>query len=289
MSYDVYSGMLKMMDNFEKPLTYSANFTYEHGHPKLIELCDTYSIKQIAGNNGELSQAINLLNWLSDNTFHISNYAGDVRLNSLGLLKYSYKQGIERGLNCQCLATILTECCLSIGLKARTLYIMPFSPYDEDNHVVTMVFITHLDKWIMLDPSYNAYLIDENGKILSPWEARQLLSGQEKIKPCETYNYNGDYTGEISGEPPQYYIEYMAKDLFWFFCAEKNTFNSAGLDFNQMLFLTPSGFDAKKFQIANIEYRIRKYGKKEILTNWLAKVKQDEPVYISFNEFWAKP
>ena len=48
-------------------------------------------------------------------------------------------------------------------------------------------------------------------------------------------------------------------------------------------------FDAKKFQIANIKNRIRKYGNKKVLTDWLAKVKQDEPVYISFNEFWARP
>lgn len=286
MSYDIYSGMLKMMDNFDIKTAKAAKFVYEHEHPKLLELREKYNIQQIAGRVDELSQALNLLNWLSEGSFHTSDYAANIPLNSLDLLEYSFGRGKERAVNCQSLATILTECCLSIGLRARTLYIMPFNPNDEDNHVVSMVFVKDLDKWIMLDPSYNAYFEDEKAAILSPWEARQLLADQGNIKPCKTYNYNGDYTGETSGETPQHYIEYMAKDLFWFFSAKKNAFNSSPFESDNAVFLAPLGFDVKKFHIANIEYRIRKYGDKEILRNWMAKVKQEEPIYISSCDFW---
>jgi len=160
---------------------------------------------------------------------------------------------------------------------------MPFNPYEEDNHVVTIVFASDLNKWIMLDPSYNAYMMDKNGLVLSPWEAREILSEQEQIKLSEGYNYNGDYTGEKSGEPPKYYIEYMAKDLFWFICTENSTFGHKSGE----LYLVPKGYDATKYFVSNIQYRIKKYGEKEGLLAWLAEIKQQEAKYISFDDFTA--
>ncbi|MCL2421257.1 MAG: hypothetical protein FWD03_05305 [Defluviitaleaceae bacterium] len=287
-TYDIYTGALKMLPNFTTPPTYTPNFTYHHTHPKLTALSHTYNLKEKAGNGPQLSQAINLLKWLSDHTFHTSDFDNSIPFNSIDLLKYTYQQPIQKGVNCRALAKILTECCLSIGLKARTLYIMPFSPYDEDNHVVTIVFINDLNKWIMLDPSYNAYFMDENDNILSPWEAREMLSNQGCIRLNDGYNYNGDYTGEKSGEPPEYYIEYMAKDLFWFFCDEISTF---GIDANgaEILAVAPIGYDVQKFFVANIEYRIKKYGGSEGLLGWLADVEKTETKYVSFDAFVQKP
>jgi len=289
MSYDIYTGMLKMMSNFTRKATYTPNFSYDHEHPKLDELKDTYNLTQIAGTGGELPQAINLLNWLSSNTFHNGDFDNSIPFNAIDLLNYTFGQGIEKGVNCRALAKILTECCLSIGLKARTIYIMPFNPYDDDNHVVTIVFINELDKWIMLDPSYNAYMMDENGTILSPWEARQLLADQKCVKLNEGYNYNGDYTGENSGETHEYYIKYIAKDLFWFFCAERSTFGADGGDSAEMLAVAPLGYDIKEYFVSNIEYRIKKYGESEGLLKWLEDVKREELMYVSFNDFVISP
>jgi hypothetical protein len=43
---------------------------------------------------------------------------------------------------------------------ARMMYIMPFAPYDTDNHVITHVYIKELKKWIILDPTFASYIMD---------------------------------------------------------------------------------------------------------------------------------
>ena len=288
MNFDKNTGILKMLDDFNRPATYKANFTYEHNHPKLIELADSYNLKQIAGGGDDLSKILNLLHWLSANTFHSPDYPGGIPFNALDLLEYTFNKGIESGVNCQCLATILTECYLSIGLKARTTYIMPFNPYDSDNHVVTIVFSEQFNKWIMVDPSYSAYMKNENDLILSPWEAREALANQWLIKINPEYNYNGSTTVE----PPDAYIEYIAKDIFFFFCGEKSTFLANPFEpaaAGKLLTLAPLGFDVKKYMIENVKWRIRQYGENEGILNWLRETEKMEINYISFADFTMNP
>ncbi|MDR1689800.1 MAG: hypothetical protein LBS21_14520 [Clostridiales bacterium] len=65
---------------------------------------------------------------------------GEMPQNSLALLEYAFDKGAENGINCACLAKILSECLLAVGLPAKQVFIMPCSPYDGDNHVVTQVY-----------------------------------------------------------------------------------------------------------------------------------------------------
>ena len=288
MNYDIHTGLLKMLDNFNRKDVRKANFTYCHNHPKLIELADKYNLKQIAGSGGELTQVLNLLHWLSANVYHYDAYAGSVPLNALDMLNYSFGKGHECGINCQSLATTLTECYLSLGFKARTIYIMPFNPFDTDNHVVSVVYISALGKWIMADPSFSAYMMDESGTILSPWEARKILENQGKITLNDEFNYNGS-TDKWTAEE---FTAYIAKDLFFFHCGESSTFDANPFDPSKgikMLTLAPVGFDVKKFMIENAKWRIRHYGESEGRLRFLAETEKMEINYVSYEDFIANP
>ena len=274
---ELYSGMLKMMSNFDRPECITPVYNYECEN---AELAMRYDLGKVAGEGSELTQALNLLNWLSSNTFHSGEYDNSIPFNALDLLEYTFGQPIGKGVNCMALSKILTECCLAVGLKARIVYIMPFNPYEADNHVVTVVFVQDLDKWVMLDPSYNAYMMDSDGVILSPWEARQVLAEQGEIRLNDGYNYNGDYTGEVTGETHGYYVEYIAKDLFWFIGEDGS---------GQQFYVAPVGYDAREYFIANIEYRIREFGESEGLVKWLEKVKGEDVGYVSLGEFGRRP
>jgi hypothetical protein len=107
----------------------------------------TYGLDAIAETGDDLSKSPNILFWLCEHTYHFGSYDNHVPMNSLDLLEYAYDQGAERGLNCLNLS-YLTECLLSIGVPARTVGIMPFSPYDADNHVVTHVYIASLENFL---------------------------------------------------------------------------------------------------------------------------------------------
>ncbi|MBC7958453.1 MAG: transglutaminase domain-containing protein, partial [Vallitaleaceae bacterium] len=160
MSYDIFTGLLKA---FSLPTEgkKEIHFSYDNNHTKFCLLKSTYPIETIAGDGDDFSKAVNLLHWVSSHTYHKGDYDGTIAHNSLDLLDYAYDKGSIYGINCVALATILSECLLSIGLKARIVFLMPCSPYDGDNHVVTHVYIRQMKKWVMLDPTLNAFFSNE--------------------------------------------------------------------------------------------------------------------------------
>ncbi len=260
MSYNVYAGILRMMDSFQSS-NKIINFRYEY-HNSFIELKTKYNLSGIAGNGSTIIKATNLLKWLSDNVYHDGSSTVQVEDNALALLEYSFGKGKDFGINCRSLSITLAECCLALGLKARAVYIMPFSPYDHDNHVICEVWIPELKKWIMLDPTYNTYVMDKSSDILNTYELRTALANREKVTFSKGLNYNGNYN-----QDKDEITEYYAKDLFFFSCMEIHTFNSGQLKSNRQLFFVPVGYDVKKSYLINIDYRMKNFGD----SNWLKK------------------
>jgi len=180
MSFDVYTALLKMFDEFHVNSD-GVNLCFDLNNPNFQEIKLKYNLDNIVGEGNDFSKVTNLLFWLSKNCYHNENCDNNGDLNPINLLKFSFQKGKEFGINCRCLSTILTECLLSLGFMARTMYIMPFSPYDYDNHVVTHVFINDLKKWIMLDPTYSCYVMDREKNPLNIFEIRELLANQDYI------------------------------------------------------------------------------------------------------------
>jgi hypothetical protein len=282
MSYDIYTGLLKVFP-FPKEADTNAHFVYENNHPKFQELKSKYPIESIAGEGDDLSKAINLLSWVSSHVHHKGDYAGETPPNSLDLLDYAFDKNAENGINCVCLAKVLAECLLAIGLQAKQVFLMPCSPYDGDNHVVTQVYIKEMNKWIMLDPTFNAYLTNEKGEYLSLLELRNHLANQESVFFNKEANYNGDdWTDDNAREN----TEYFAKNLFYFVYFEINTFGHSQSPGNELI-LSPKGFDVKHKKLSNIEYRIKRYGDSEEMQKWLEDTIKEEIRYSSAIDFEA--
>ena len=169
------------------------------------------------------------------------------------MLEYAYDTGAEQGLNCYNLSIILTECLLSIGVPARTVLIMPFSPYDRDNHVVTHAYIADLGKWIMLDPTWSAYVKDAAGNILDVVELRGSLADGRDVFLNDEFSYNG--TKLITNdEQVQWYKRYLAKDLFYFTTYETSGFGRE--HYGRDLTISPVGFNPLEAMMYGLEYRI---------------------------------
>ncbi len=255
MSYDIYTGLLKA---FPLPMVSETdvNFVYDNENPQFAKLLSRYPIETIAGNGEDISKAVSLLHWVSEHNYHKGNFNWKIAYNSMDLLDYAYDKGIVYGINCVGLATILTESLLAIGIKARKVFLMPCSPYDGDNHVVTHVYIREMGKWIMLDPTLNAYITNAEGKWLSLLELRNCLANQEPVFFNIEAKYNDDIWNEKSAQEN---IEYFAKNLFYFQTYEKSTFGEDNTLENRFITLSPKGYDPKQIRLSNIEYRIRKW------------------------------
>jgi hypothetical protein len=171
-------------------------------------------------------------------------------MNAPGLLEYSYEKGKENGINCYMHAIVLTEACLSVGLKSRIVSLNPLNPYDYDNHLVTVVWCENFSKWVMADPSYNAYLCDAQGEVLSPWEVRDLICRHKTIDCNDELIFNGvkhDFEG---------YICYIAKNLFYLHSPGFSGFNSTMTSKKAWLTLTPKHFDVCKREAYNMKWRM---------------------------------
>lgn len=277
MSYDIYTGLLKAFP-LRTEVKKDIHFSYDNDNPKFTQLRSVYPIDTIAGDGGDFSKAVNLLYWLSNHMYYKGNFDGTIEHNALDLLNYAYDKGESCGINCVALATILSECLLAIGLKARRVFLMPCSPYDGDFHAVTHVYIREMNKWVMFDPTFNTYFSNEQGEYLNLLELRSYLANQKLVF------YNSEAKDKEN-------IEYFAKNLFSFQMFENSTFgegNAIGEGSNpgnRLIILSPQGYDLKQIRLTNIEYRINVYGDSPRVQKWIERVKQEEYIYCSSINF----
>ena len=174
--YNVYRGILRNNRSFQPGK--STAVEYRMDCPEYADLLKKYPFEKIAGKGTDQQRAIRVLKYLSPKLTHSPWYDGHVDCNALALLDYSLDKP-EQGINCLNKAKILEEVCLALGIYARRVRFLPYSPFDFDCHVVTEIYDRSQEKWCMLDPTTNGYLVDEKGTILSLLEARERMAADE--------------------------------------------------------------------------------------------------------------
>ena len=278
---NVYTGILKMTNEFrddglEVPLKYLIGADYS-------DLLKAYNLREIASKSAktDFAKAINLLEWISSKIYHYVNYNNRIENSASKLFEYSLGKGVENGLNCRSLSFALTECLLAVGIKARTVYIMPFSPYDDDNHVVCEAWSDSLNKWFMLDPTYNLYAIYE-GVYLSIFELRNKLANREIIEFNENANYNGKPLNKDE------ITSYYAKNLFRFMVSDIQGSDSENIEGRKMIDITPVGYDVTRSALANIDFRVKEKGECESTHKWRKNVLDNTVIYKGIDILYRK-
>lgn len=263
-------GALKMADAFRSERTVSIKYPADEDRDSYEELKNAYPIQSVAGEGDDFERAVRLLKWLSANTKHKGNYDNHVKAHAKPLLDYSFGKD-ENGINCAALSQALTEMLLAVGIKARKIFMMPLSPYDSDNHVVVEAYSEKIGKWYMLDPTYGLYA-SYNGIPQSIMEIRALLADGERPEFNSDSHYNGEkYDIEFT-------YDYYAKNMYWFFLTDVQGYS---FEKGEVLAIAPVGFDAKKFRLANIDYRIKLYGTNEFIEKWREDEEKSEWLYVS--------
>jgi hypothetical protein len=253
--YLVHIGALKVFNDFSYSNCKNFSIRHDISNNQYLKLKEQYNIKEIAGNEDDFSKTTNMLRWVHDNVLH-NGGTKDVEFipkNSLSILDYSFGKGVEFGVYCRLQAIVFTECCLSLGLVARTIHCLPFNPNDFESHVVSMVYINDLKKWVLFDASNNAYFLNKDGIPLSPLEARKNLGNDDIIVNSDLWPHNNtDINLKIKN-----YKNYMAKNLFYIKFSKNNTFGTDLVKNQKTYYLIPCGFDVQNREIAYCEYAIR--------------------------------
>lgn len=177
-------------------------------NPNLVRIRKELKLDSIAGKGNEVSKILNVLHWVHNIVRHDGSSNNPTLKNAIDLIKVCKTE--NRGLNCRMMATILNECYLSMGIKSRYVTCMPKETKFDECHVINMVYSNDLKKWIWIDPTFDAYVMNEKGELLGLSEVRErLINGKTLILNPEA-NWN-----KKNSQTKEYYLEtYMAKNLY---------------------------------------------------------------------------
>lgn len=169
-----------------------------------------FNLDSIAGSGDDISRIKNLLYWVHDLVRHDGSSSWpDCSFNLVDL--YNVCRDGSRGLNCRFMAIMLTEALLAEGIPARYLTCQS-KEYDTDSdcHVIAIAWSESLGKWVWVDPTFAAYVTDENGLMLHPGEVRYRLQNDLPLVLNEDANWNHQQSQTKEG----YLENYMAKNLY---------------------------------------------------------------------------
>jgi transglutaminase superfamily protein len=216
-----YLDVLKMAKDFDsKEDSKIPEFTYQDASDRNLQLLRKgFHLDSIAGQGNEVSKILNLMHWIHNLIPHDGNHENPIVKNAMSLIN-ECKVG-DRGLNCRGLATVLNECYLAMGIQSRFVTCMPKDSVFDDCHVINMVFSKQLGKWIWIDPTHDAYIMDETGLLLGLAEVRErLINGQTLI-----LNPDANWNKKNSTLKEYYLLEYMAKNLYRFECPLRSEYD----------------------------------------------------------------
>lgn len=180
--YVMEAGILRNNLKFHDGTDYELQYDFSHENYQTLK--NKYHVEQTAKSGTQFERALRLMNEYAPRLTHKGDYDNHIPINALELLEYSLNNK-NHGINCRNKAQILNEMCLSLGIYARKVWIMPYSRYDNDCHVVNEIWDSSLEKWIMLDITNNTYWVDENKTPLSVLEIRQKAAMREFCTPVE--------------------------------------------------------------------------------------------------------
>ncbi len=194
------------------PDSVDIDFTYQSASAAcLVETREYFNLDSIAGNGDDISRITNLTYWIHDVVRHDGRSFNPGGPKSLKNLVDSCRQN-DRGVNCRMMAIMLTEALLAEGIPARYLTCEPKDfDSDPDCHVICVAWSDSLNKWVWADPTFAAFVTDENGLMLHPGEVRERLINDKPLFINEDANWNHQ-----SIQTKENYLDYyMAKNLYY--------------------------------------------------------------------------
>lgn len=184
-------------------------FTYQSpDDPNLQRVRAYFNLDKVAGNGDEISRIKNVMTYIHNLIEHDGQHGNPEHINAIDMAE-ACKDG-RRGLNCRGLAILLNECYLAMGIPSRYVTCMP-KEYISDCHVINAVWSNQLGKWLWIAPSFNAWVTDKKGNMLSIQEVRDNLRNGIPVKLNKDANWNN----REKQTTEHYLYNYMAKNLYY--------------------------------------------------------------------------
>jgi hypothetical protein len=199
------------------------SFTYQSAnHSGLVKLRQQFKLDSVAGSGNEVSRLINVLHWVHNSIPHDGQHESGIKtVNGFEIASIAKAKNI--GVSCGELATVLNDCYLALGFKSRKIYCQPKDSLntDYDAHVINAVYATELKKWLWMDPTNDAYVMNEKGELLGIDEVRNRLVHDQPL----ILNPDANWNHRMSTTKDNYLYYYMAKNLYRFICTLESSYD----------------------------------------------------------------
>lgn len=176
------------------------DFTRLPAHDQLL---DTYKLNAVAGQGDTLKRALRVMDWLTAHTLYNGMevracylFQGK-REETPRILRYARDGGFLRAVNCRHKAIALADCLLAVGVAAMPLGLWSYTyrPGEEivtpmPNHYVVQLWLPEERRWVMFDPSFNAYVTDATERALHLAEIQAAHRAGETLRAAK-YDFNG--------------------------------------------------------------------------------------------------
>lgn len=195
--------------------------------------------KHLADSN-EIEKCLLLMRWTYEKLLYEEQEELEGDLTALRIIDHCNSK--HKTVNCISRAIVLKEALTAYGFYARVVRCRPaFLPLDvsvKDTHAVVEVYVSEMKRWVLLDPTINAYYTDANDRIFSLLEMRRAVcdGGDVVIK------FNNRYKGKLDSGRIEMWMEQLPKYLFRFDCYRHQDF-SLPMDAAPFIYrLVPKGF-----------------------------------------------
>lgn len=206
-----------------------------------------FNLDSIAGEGDDISRIKNLTYWVHDIVRHDGGSYNPRFISLKDIIDVCKKE--NRGVNCRMMAIMLTEALLAEGIPARYLTCQPkLWKFDTDCHVICMAWSESLGKWIWADPTFAAFVTDENGLMLHPGEVRERLIADKTLVLNPDANWNHE-----NKETKEHYLDYyMAKNLYYITAIEFNRPRPEGVGATRSKYVMLAPIGTEKTQHSDI-------------------------------------
>lgn len=201
------------------------------------DFTEPLSLSAALSEKNEIEKIIAIMQWLSRNIVFDGRSDSDCTLGTLQL---------NIPVNCFKVAQLLNDLYSFYGFYARMVQTKPYSEANDSNHWVNLVFSNTLKKWIMMDAAFCAYCRDKEGNLLSVQEIRKLISCH---KPVHIIIQNDNMSANQ-------YFYLVSETYFQFNCFLIQGKDVSHIDGQQLINLSPIGYNSKKFYDTRIKEEV---------------------------------
>ena len=190
-----------------KDTSLSIPYTYELAQwENNVQLINMFHLDEILKDKNDIEIMQELMKVINENFTHDGSVAITDRTDPLSIIALHNEKG---GIECRGLSLLLSEMLRLCKIEAKPIMCIS-AKEPAECHVVVHAYSPSLNQWIMLDPTYNLMLTDEEGHYLDLPSLRNALINNEVIHANSEANYNSAPFSMTR------YREYMTKNTFRF-------------------------------------------------------------------------